>query len=79
MLLLFGTSVNLSRKQNKAILTFCKPLLPFMSELKAFINLYCSAKTNRLSSKGGRGICITRLYKRYVLSLSADKGSSIVQ
>ena len=51
----------------------CKPLLSFMSELKAFINLYYSAKTKRLSSKSGRGICITRLYKRYVLSLGADK------
>ena len=69
----FAPPQNLSRKQNKAILTLCKPLLSFMSELKAFITLYCSAKTNRLSSKSGHGICITRLYKRHVLSLSADK------
>ena len=73
MLLLFGASAKSFEKKNKAILTLCKPLLSFMSELKAFINLHCSAKMNRVSSKSGRGICITRLYECYVLSLSADK------
>ena len=33
----------------------------------------------RLSLKSGRGICITRLYKHYVLSLSTDKWGPIVQ
>ena len=32
-----------------------------------------------LSSKSGHGICITQLYKRYVLGLSANKGGPIVQ
>ena len=50
-----------------------------MSELKAFINLYWSTKTKGLSSKSGRGICITRLYKRHVLSLSTNKRGPIVQ
>ena len=40
---------NLSRKQNKAILMLCKPLLSFMSELKAFI------KTHGSESRGQGG------------------------
>ena len=69
MSLLLAPSQNLSRKQPNVILTLCKPPLSFMSELKAFISI----KTKHLSSKSGRGICITQLYKCYVLSLSTDK------
>ena len=38
-----------------------------------FQNLYWSTKTKRLSSKSGRGTRITKLHKREISSLSADK------
>ena len=52
-----------------------------MAELRPFktYTLYWSTKTKRLSSKSGRGTRISRLHKREVSSLSADKLASIIQ
>ena len=44
-----------------------------MAELRPFKTYTKVQKTKRLSSKNGRGTRITRLHKREISSLSADK------
>ena len=44
-----------------------------MAELRSFKSYTGVQKTKRLSLKNGRGTWITRLHKREISSLSADK------
>ena len=55
-----------------------KPLFIVHGRVKAFYDLYWSAKTKRLCSKSGRGARITRLHKREASSLSADKFNELL-
>ena len=74
--LLYGAS---TKSFNKTILALCKPLFIVNVRVKGHLKLYWSTNTKRLTSKSGRGTCITRLYKRWVSSFSADKWGLIVQ
>ena len=52
-------------QENKLrLLPLCKPLFIVNVRVKGLLKLYWSIKTKRLTSKSGRGTCITRLYKR---------------
>ena len=64
---------SLSRKQINTILPLCKPLFIVNVRVKSLLKLHWSTKTKHVTSKSGRGTCITRLYERYVSSFSADK------
>ena len=62
--LLFGASAK-SRKQIKTTiyLPLCKPLFIVNVRVKGLLKFYWSTKPKRLTSKSGRGTCITKLYR----------------